>query len=492
MVLKRETAGREAAAVPPIHSLQFAKKARGGYNILRRWLKWTIFGEVSRQLMAIATFHFPRGFLWGAATSATQVEGGQTNSNWWTWQQEPGRILHDHKIGAACDWWNGRWREDFDRAAEGGQNAHRLSIEWSRVQPAPDRWDEHALDRYREMVRGLVERGMTPLVTLYHFGHPQWLDEAGGWENERAVEWFEKYARKVVDALREYVTLWVTLNEPNLVVIFGYLNGVWPPGKQDLGAGLKAAGNLLRAHGAAYRAIHALQPQSRVGFAHHYRGFQPARGWNPLDRTITRLYNTLFNDLFVRAIATGVMRYPAGRLRLPEIKGAQDYLGINYYTREKVAFNLLRKDDFFARRYYPQGAALSEGGFIANIPEGLFEALQWGKSYGLPLIITENGINDQDDNLRPRYMIEHIHQVWRAVNFNFPIKGYFHWTLVDNFEWERGWAQRFGLWELDPETQVRRKRPSADLYAEICRENGISAEMVARFAPALFPQMFPN
>jgi beta-glucosidase len=122
----------------------------------------------------------------------------------------------------------------------------------------------------------------------------------------------------------------------------------------------------------------------------------------------------------------------------------------------------------------------------------MFEAIKWALKFKKPIIITENGVENADDSLRPRYLIQHLHQVWRAVNFNFPVKGYFHWTLVDNFEWERAWTQRFGLWELDQETQARRKRPSADLYAEICRENGLSSEMVARFAPEIFQQMFPN
>ena len=131
-------------------------------------------------------------------------------------------------------------------------------------------------------------------------------------------------------------------------------------------------------------------------------------------------------------------------------------------------------------------------GFIANAPEGMFQALKWARKFNLPIMITENGVEDKEDQFRPRYLIQHLHQVWRAVNFNYPIKGYFHWTLVDNFEWERGWTQRFGLWEMDPETQTRTRRSSADLYTEICRENGISSEMVARYAPKILDKMFPN
>ncbi len=217
--------------------------------------------------MAQAAFHFPRGFLWGAATASHQVEGNNTNNNWWAWEQQPGRILQGQKSGLACDWWGGRWREDFDRAAQDGHNAHRLSIEWSRIQPAPDRWDENALDRYLNMLRGLSERRLTPLVTLHRFSDPLWLTEMGGWENEKAPQYFAAYVERVVEALKDYVTLWVTINEPNIYVALGYFLGIFPPGKSDLGAALQVALNLLKGHAAAYRAIHRLQPQARVGLA---------------------------------------------------------------------------------------------------------------------------------------------------------------------------------------------------------------------------------
>lgn len=442
--------------------------------------------------MAQATFHFPRGFLWGSATASHQAEGNNTNNNWWAWEQEPGHILQGHKSGLACDWWNGRWREDFDRAAEAGQNAHRLSVEWSRIQPTPDRWDEAALDRYREMVRGLVERGMTPMVTLHHFSDPLWLVEKGGWENPEAAQYFIPFVSKVVEALREYVSLWVTINEPNVYSTAAYLFGEFPPGKKDLGAALKVMTNLVRAHAGAYQAIHKIQPVARAGIALNYRGFAPARSWSPLDRWAAATQSNMFNSFFPYAMKTGILRFPAWTQRIPEAKATQDFLGINYYTRDQVSFSLMKAGAMFGHRYFLPNAELSETGFLANVPQGMFEALKWGLQFNVPLIVTENGVEDSRDTLRPRYLVQHLHQVWRAANMNYPVKGYFHWTLVDNFEWERGWTQRFGLWELDVETQARRKRPSADLYAEICRENGISSETVARYAPELFEQMFPN
>ena len=440
--------------------------------------------------MTRATFHFPRGFLWGTATAAYQVEGNNIHSNWYAWEQQPGRINQGQKAGLACDWWNGRWREDFQRAADGAQNAHRMSVEWSRIQPAPDRWDEEALNRYVDMVRGLVELNMTPLITLHHYSDPQWFVEMGGWELDAAPEYFEKYVRKVVQALKDYVSLWCTVNEPNGYITLGFIQGIFPPGKKDLSLGFTAMVNLLRAHAAAYHAIHQIQPQARVGISHYYRSLKPSKSWFPPDRWVTRLLGQL-NVAFPNAAKDGVMRLLWMRKQVHEAKGTQDFFGIDYYTRNYVRFNLLKKKELFSERYFREGAELSSTGFLANEPLGIFEAIKWGTRFGLPIVITENGVDDADDHLRPRYMVEHIHQMWRAVNFNWPVKAYFHWTLVDNFEWERGWSQRFGLWELDVDTQARHKRPSADLYAEICRENGISDEMVRRYAPVLVPELFP-
>jgi len=218
--------------------------------------------------MPQARFSFPEGFLWGTATASHQVEGGNTNNNWAIWEQDEGRILHGHKTGLACDWWGGRWKQDFDRAAEAGQNAHRFSIEWSRIQPTPDQWDEAALDYYREIVRGLYSRKMTPLVTLHHFSDPLWLVEQGGWESDETPGKYARYVRKVVEALKEYVNIWTTINEPNIYTYFGYVDGAFPPGKKDMQAAFQTAKNLLRGHAAGYGEIHDIQVEARVGLAH--------------------------------------------------------------------------------------------------------------------------------------------------------------------------------------------------------------------------------
>lgn len=441
--------------------------------------------------MPQGTYHFPKGFLWGTATASHQVEGGNTNNNWHAWEQAGHTV---HKSGLAADWWGGRWREDFDRAAETGQNAHRLSLEWSRIQPAPDTWDEEAIDKYRLMLRGLRERNMTALVTLHHFTDPLWLSERGGWETADVVPLFEKYVRKVVDALKEYTSLWCTINEPNIYALSGYVAGAFPPGKKDLKLSMRVLGNMVKAHAVAYRAIHELQPEARVGYALHYRPMVPRLSWSPLDRLMRNIRYSGINMGFPSAISTGVMRSPVGSQSIPEAKGTQDYLGLNYYSVDTVWFDLTRPGELFSNSGYPKGADMSDTDFLANIPEGIFDSIKWitRTHPDLPILITENGVEDYDDHMRPRYLAQHLHQVWRAVNFNWRVKGYFHWSLVDNFEWERGWTQRFGLWGLDLDTQKRIRRPSVDLYAEICKENGLSSGMVQKYCPEVFEKIFPS
>jgi len=187
------------------------------------------------------------------------------------------------------------------------------------------------------------------------------------------------------------------------------------------------------------------------------------------------------------------MRTPVRNFRIPEAKGTQDFLGLNYYSVDTVSFHIGKPNELFTHSEYPADSDFSTTKFIANIPTGLFDTIKWATRTfpNLPILITENGVEDAEDKMRPRYIAQHIHQMWRAVNFNWPVKGYFHWSLVDNFEWERGWTQRFGLWGLDVETQKRIRRPSVDLYAEICKENGLSSEMVQKYCPEVFDKLFP-
>jgi beta-glucosidase len=419
------------------------------------------------------------------------VEGNNTNNNWFAWENTPGKIVEGLKAGLACDWWGCHWKEDFDRAQNASQNAHRFSVEWSRIQPAPDVWDNEALEKYVEMARDLVHRGMTPLVTLHHFTDPLWLTEKGGWENPDTPRLFASFAGRVVAALKEYVNMWVTINEPNVYVTSGWLGGTFPPGKNDFNLAMQVYLHLIQGHAAAYRVIHEAQPEAYVGIAINYRSMKPARTWLPLDQWLCSIQSKLYNQLFPAAISTGKMDLVFRKIDVPEAAKTQDFIGVNYYTRDNVAFSLAPGNLMLGRRTFPPQAEVSPSGFIANVPDGFYESLRWAHQFNSPILVTENGVEDEQDTLRPRYLAEHVYQLWRAVNFNWPVKGYFHWSLVDNFEWERGWTQRFGLWGLEPSTQERIHRPSVDLYAEICRENGLSSQMVRKFAPEVLERIFP-
>lgn len=441
-----------------------------------------------------ATHTFPRGFKWGAASAAHQVEGGGTNSDWAQWEKLPGKINDGGSAAIACDWWGGRWREDFDRAAADGHNTHRLGIDWSRIEPRPAVWDEEALDHYRQMVRGLRQRGLEPMVTLHHFTNPLWLAEKDGWLNPAVIGHFERFTRKVVKALGDDVDLWCTVNEPNVLAYNGFADGLWPPGEKNIQSCFKAIRHLLLAHAAAYRAIHKLQPQARVGLAHHVRPIDPWRPGFAPDRWVAGFQNRIFNDAISEVLHSGRLFFPLGGFneRLPGLAGTFDYVGLNYYTRARSSFDLSRPGQLFGRTFPTPGAEMDHLQFNELYPEGLFRAIQEAARFGKPIFITENGWGDEDEGRRVRALLLHLRQVWRTVNFNWRVAGYYYWTLVDNFEWERGWTQRFGLYELDPETQRRRPRPAAKLYGEICRTNTLTAEMTARYAPELLPTLFPG
>lgn len=442
--------------------------------------------------MPEATYHFPDGFLWGTATSSYQVEGGNENNNWYAWENEPGRIAGGQKCGLACDWWGGRWKEDLENAANDGQNTHRLSIEWSRVQPKRNVWDEEALEHYRQILKGMHKLGLKPMVTLHHFTDPLWFYESGCWELDDAPKYFAEYVRKVVSALKDLVDFWITINEPAVYVTGGYIDGSFPPGKSDLGTAFIVMRNMLKGHAAAYNIIHELQPQAEVGFAKNYRGLDPSRPFFLPDICITRFISSSFNDSFSNTLCNGRFRFAMKGEDIPEAINTQDFVGINYYSLDKVVFKPLAFKDVFHRRYYPEGSELSETGLIANLPQGITTALKWARKFNLPIYITENGVEDSKDNLRPQYTVQHLHAIWRAANSGWNIKGYYHWSQVDNFEWERAWTQRFGLWGLDVKTQKRIKRKSVDLFGQICKENAISSDAVRKYAPQAFSKLFPE
>lgn len=439
--------------------------------------------------MPEATFHFPTDFKWGAAVSAYQTEGNNANADWWAWEQLEGHIKEGHRSGRACAWWENA-EADFDRAAEMGLNALRLGVEWSRIEPSPGEFDTAALGRYKQMLKALRERDIEPMVTLYHFTIPLWLAELGGWEHAGSPALFARYVRRVVEALGQHCSLWCTINEPGVIVYHGYVTGTFPPGKSDLKMGLRVMRNLLSAHAAAYREIHALQPHARVGLAHNMRILDPANPRSLLDRLIARIADEAFNQGLLSALTKGRWLVPLGLVWAPRFRQTLDWIGLNYYTRDLVAFD--RSQPGAIRRLHAPQAEMLDGGYGEFYPQGLFRCLRRLARLRLPIYVTENGLPDENDDQRPRYILAHLHQIWQALVMCYPVMGYYHWTLVDNFEWAEGWTLRFGLIALDPETQARTPRRSAQLYAEIARANAITPQMIDAYAPELRAELLPG
>ncbi len=439
-----------------------------------------------------AHYTFPPGFLWGTATAAHQVEGDPPANQWRAWEQA-GRVHRGQTVGPGCGWWRGLWRDDFQRAAQAGHNALRFSVSWARIQPAPDRWDPDALAQYREWARTARALGLEPFVTLHHFTDPLWFTEQGGWENPAAVQAFAAFARRVGQALGDVVRFWATFNEPNVYAYRGFVEGVFPPGRVgDVRAAFRVLAHMAQAHAAAYEALHRLQPDLRVGIVLHYRGMRPARAWFPLERLVTAWHHRLFNDFFWHALVRGRLMGPTGFTRpAAGLRGTLDYVGLNYYTEDRVRF-VWYPGELFGRHALPAGVPQSAHGEIAVVPQGFYRALAWARGFGVPIYVTENGIDDAADAVRPLYLATHVHQMWRALINNWPIRGYFHWSLMDNFEWEWGWDRHFGLWACDPQTQVRKPRSSAHLYAAIAAANGLTTDAVRRYAAAALPLVFPE
>jgi beta-glucosidase len=404
---------------------------------------------------------FPDGFLWGAATAAHQVEGGLTNNDWWRFEQE-GHIRGGDSAAVACDHYN-RFREDFAELRRLGHTCHRLSIEWSRIEPAPGEFDEREIRHYRDVLGELREQGMAPMVTLHHFTSPLWFADRGGWAASGAVDAFLPFVRRVAAELGDLVAMWCTLNEPNVYAVQGWGLGEFPPGRQgDLRGMYRVLANLREAHEKSYAALHSATPDVPVGLAFNKWLLLPADPSRRRDRMAART-------------AQGLMdRWPVDGRRFARIVEATcDYIGLNHYSGQLVAFDPLRPGSQFLRRFNPPGIPVSDFGW-ALVPGWMRQVLDELAPLGKPIYITESGIAAADDAVRQKFLLEVLEQVWLAINEDgVDVRGYYHWTSMDNFEWAHGYAMKFGLLEVDRATLERRRRPSAELYARIARSNSL-------------------
>ncbi|NVM55804.1 MAG: glycoside hydrolase family 1 protein [Candidatus Helarchaeota archaeon] len=418
---------------------------------------------------------FPKEFLWGSATSAHQVEGNNNKNHWWLWEQKGGNIADGSVSGVACDQYN-RYKEDIQLMKELSHNAYRFSIEWSRIEPEKGKFDAQEVEHYRDVLNTLIDNGITPMVTLHHFTNPIWLQKMGAWENPEVVDLFERYTVHVAEALGDLVPFWNTINEPMIVALIGYLVGVHPPNKKDMAAFAKVAVNLLKSHGKGYHAIHRTvkggkHPQ--VGIVKTLIAFEPFDPNSDADKQKANSRHQLFNLWFLNGITTGVIGVPlSNNEEIPYLKGSSDFFGVNYYTRE------LLKGDTSGRI---SGSKEKNDMGWEIYPEGLYNLLIAVKKYNKPIYITENGICTTEDERRSKFLVQHLISVHQALQQGVDIRGYLHWSLMDNFEWNEGFAKRFGLVELNYETQERKPRPSAYLYQDIITGNKITKKMQEKY-----------
>ena len=424
---------------------------------------------------------FPSGFLWGAATSAHQVEGRNTANDWWRFERRKGAIRGERCSGDACRHWE-LFDEDFARAAADGHNAHRLSLEWSRLEPARGQFDPGAVAHYHEVFTSLRRHRLTPIVTLHHFTNPLCVADAGGWEVRETIDHFERFVRFCAREYGAEVDWWCTVNEPEVYAFRGWSEGVWPPAVHDESRALSVVANLLEAHGRAYRVLKAEDKadadgdgfSATIGFAKHYTQLEPLRAWNPLDRLQAFFETRVFIEAVEHATVDGTIELSIPGARsvrrvLPELKGALDWYGLNYYTRWMV-------------RALSQRPHVARPGALRNDlnweiwPEGFEEALVHAGRLGHPVLVTENGVADAKDVLRPSAIIAFVEAMHRAIASGVSVLGYLHWSLLDNFEWSDGYDGRFGLYAVDFERRERprTRRASAEVYARIARANALT------------------
>ncbi len=498
---------------------------------------------------AFAADRFPRGFLWGTATSGFQVEAGGKPSNadrrsdWWAFSNDPDLISRDLVSGDRVDRGPGQWkvwRRDLDLARKKlNNNAVRMGIEWSRIFPRSTagvkvgsrritRAQLRRLDRlasgravrhYRRVLRGARARGLKTMLTLHHFTLPLWIHDPagvraafagrggddpvpaslrrGGWIQRSTVAEFRKFAAYAAWKFGDHVNLWVTMNEPLVQISQGMVSipgvtGTKAPGILSYAAAVQAVENMALGNAAAYDAINSVDRRARVGFVHNMADWRPANPSSAADRQSADNANYILNRLFLNATVRG--RYDTdadgtidpGESR-PSLARKADFVGVNYYSpafASSLGASVSTRVplfDFAPTIAYrgtgnpagpPCPTRCTEFGWVIDAT-GLRNVLELAATYGRPLYVTENGIDDANDSERPDYLVSHLRAVRRAITGGARVRGYFHWSLTDNFEWSEGYKARFGLYAFNPRTLARRARPSARIYARIARRNAL-------------------
>jgi beta-glucosidase len=438
-------------------------------------------------------------FLWGVATSSHQVEGYNDKNDWWEWEAK-GNIEGGAKSGPATDHLN-RFREDIRLAAELGVTSYRFSVEWSRLEPAQGEFDSAAFDWYRELILECEKHGILPMLTLHHFTSPKWFAEAGGFTWEDSPLRFQLFTREVVRRLGSRIPIWCTFNEPMVLVAGTYLGKFMPPARYAPNLAAVACRNLLRAHVLAYDTIHSeielregpwAERPLEVGIAHNMLDFMPERPWHPVEQVLAYVFRQFYNLSWLNAVTGGKQNFgvlglvprPAPVREALRRKTA-DFIGLNYYTKAYIRWRPKHTGQQSPIEI-PIGLSFSKRNDVTSDlewaihPRGFRKMLRIVSGYGLPIYVTENGIADRDDKVRSGFIYAHLAEIARGIENGIPIKGYYHWSLLDNFEWVKGFGPRFGLYQVNYEDFSRTPTASAFLYKKL-----ISAH---KTAPGELPQ----
>ncbi|MAF81110.1 glycosyl transferase [bacterium] len=386
-------------------------------------------------------------FLWGAATSAHQVEGNNVHSDWWDWEKSTNGVT---RSGVAADHYR-HFAEDFALAKELGHNAHRLSLEWSRLEVEPGKWNERAISHYREVLLALREAGLTSFVTLHHFTNPQWFATQGGWLARSAPVRFARYAAMAADRFGDLVDFWVTINEPMVYATQSFWHKRWPPQLGSWSALRTALRHLASGHELAYQELHKQLPEAQVGIAKHVIAYVPSDNATWTGRQAAAWEDSWFNHRFFK-----------------QTPDSHDFIGVNYYFHQRPQSVSLIPPRLHTQAW--QGAVSDMDWPIW--PEGLAHALRGMSRYKKPLYVTENGLADAKDTRRPDFIRDHLRVIERAQADGIDVRGYLHWSLLDNFEWDHGFDPRFGLVEVDYATQKRTPRQSAYVYRAVIEQAG--------------------
>lgn len=422
---------------------------------------------------------FPENFLWGAAVCEYQCSGAATckDSNWAQWEitSIPGQTPHiedNQTSGIACDHWKS-YKADIDLAKNLGLNSFRFSIDWSKIEPKEGQINEEALQHYDDLCNYLISQNMTPMATLHHFVHPQWFEDKGAFENKKNIKYFKDFAKLVFNRYSSKINLWCTINEPTVYLFQGYLRGVFPPGKKgNIAGALTVLENLLQAHTEVYYELKALPngQEAQIGIVHQYLMFEPYNKYNFLEK-IPGLVNYIMNGILIDYFTNGHVHYKipfVAKLALhsnsPDGKTPLDFIGLNYYSRALIKSQFSLTDPLIPSCYPNE--------IMTDMPyaiyaEGLSDAVETIAKIGVPIYITENGIADSKDNRRELFIRRYLYALSNIMSKGYDVRGYYYWTLLDNFEWDMGYKMKFGLYEVDFKTQERKLREGSKCIKEI-------------------------